>query len=35
MLLRALFGEDLAGLRAETGRHAVRSVAFFRAACTR
>ena len=35
MLLRALFGEDLAALRAEIGPHAVRSVAFFLAACTR
>jgi AcrR family transcriptional regulator len=35
MLLRALFGEDLIALRAEIGPHAVRSVAFFLAACTR
>ncbi len=33
MLLRALFGEDLAALRAEIGPHAARSVAFFLAAC--
>ncbi len=33
MLVRALFGEDLAGLRAEIGPHAARSVAFFLAAC--
>lgn len=33
MLLRALFGEDLAALRAEIGAHAARSVAFFLAAC--
>ena len=35
MLLRALFGEDLAALRAEVGPHAERSVAFFLAACRR
>ena len=35
MLLRALFGEDLIALHAEIGPHAVRSVAFFLAACTR
>jgi AcrR family transcriptional regulator len=34
MLLRALFGEDLAALRAEIGPHAARSVAFFLAACS-
>jgi AcrR family transcriptional regulator len=33
MLLRALFGEDLAVLRAEIGPHAARSVAFFLSAC--
>jgi AcrR family transcriptional regulator len=33
MLVRALFGEDLAVLRAEIGPHAARSVAFFLAAC--
>ena len=33
MLIRALFGEDLAALRAETGAHVARSVAFFLAAC--
>ena len=33
MLLRALFGEDLAALNAEIGPHAARSVAFFLAAC--
>jgi AcrR family transcriptional regulator len=33
MLVRALFGEDLATLRAEAGPHAARSVAFFLAAC--
>jgi len=33
MLVRALFGEDLALLRAEIGPHAARSVAFFLAAC--
>jgi AcrR family transcriptional regulator len=33
MLVRALFGEDLAILRAEAGPHATRSVAFFLAAC--
>ena len=33
MLVRALFGEDLAALRAEIGLHASRSVAFFLAAC--
>ena len=33
MLVRALFGEDLAGLRAEIGPHAARTVAFFLAAC--
>lgn len=33
MLLRALFGEDLAVLRAEIGPHAAGSVAFFLAAC--
>ncbi len=33
MLLRALFGEDLAALRAEIGPHAARAVAFFLSAC--
>ena len=33
MLVRALFGEDLATLRAEIEPHAARSVAFFLAAC--
>jgi AcrR family transcriptional regulator len=33
MLVRALFGEDLAALRAEIGPHVARSVAFFLAAC--
>ena len=33
MLVRALFGEDLAGLRDEIGPHAARTVAFFLAAC--
>jgi hypothetical protein len=33
MLVKALFGEDLAALRAEIGPHATRSVAFFLAAC--
>jgi AcrR family transcriptional regulator len=33
MLVRALFGEDLADLRAEIGPHAARTVAFFLAAC--
>jgi len=33
ILVRALFGEDLAALRAEIGPHAARSVAFFLAAC--
>jgi AcrR family transcriptional regulator len=33
MLVRALFGEDLAQLRAEIASHAARSVAFFLAAC--
>jgi hypothetical protein len=33
MLVRALFGEDLAALRAEIGPHATRTVAFFLAAC--
>ena len=33
MLMRALFGEDLAALRAEIEPHAARSVAFFLAAC--
>jgi AcrR family transcriptional regulator len=33
MLLRALFGEDLAALRAEIGPHAARAVAFFLAGC--
>src|SRR5271154_945128 len=33
MLVRALFGEDLAALRAEIGPHAARTVAFFLAAC--
>jgi AcrR family transcriptional regulator len=33
MLVRALFGEDLAVLRAEIGPHAARSVAFFLAGC--
>jgi hypothetical protein len=31
--VRALFGEDLADLRAEIGPHAARTVAFFLAAC--
>jgi hypothetical protein len=31
--MRALFGEDLAALRAEIEAHAARSVAFFLAAC--
>jgi AcrR family transcriptional regulator len=35
MLVRALFGEDLATLRAEIGPHAAHSVAFFLAACGR
>ena len=34
MLVRALFGEDLPALHAEIGPHAVRSVAFFLAACS-
>jgi AcrR family transcriptional regulator len=33
MLVRALFGEDLAALRAEIGPHVARSVVFFLAAC--
>jgi AcrR family transcriptional regulator len=33
MLVRALFGEDLAALRAEIAAHAARTVAFFLAAC--
>jgi hypothetical protein len=33
MLMRALFGEDLAVLRAEIEPHSARSVAFFLAAC--
>jgi hypothetical protein len=33
MLMRALFGEDLAALRAEIEPHAARSVTFFLAAC--
>ena len=33
MLVRALFGEDLAALRAEIEPHAARTVAFFLAAC--
>jgi AcrR family transcriptional regulator len=33
MLVRALFGEDLAALRAEIAPHAARAVAFFLAAC--
>jgi AcrR family transcriptional regulator len=33
MLIRALFGEDLAALRAEIDRHVGGSVAFFLAAC--
>jgi AcrR family transcriptional regulator len=33
MLVRALFGEDLAALQAEIGPHAARTVAFFLAAC--
>jgi AcrR family transcriptional regulator len=33
MLVKALFGEDLAALRAEIGPHVKRSVAFFLAAC--
>jgi AcrR family transcriptional regulator len=35
MLMRALFGEDLAALRAEIGPHVAGSVAFFLAACGR
>ena len=35
MLVRALFGEDLAALRTEIGQHAAGSVAFFLAACER
>ena len=35
MLMRALFGEDLAALRAEIGPHVSGSVAFFLAACGR
>jgi AcrR family transcriptional regulator len=34
MLLRALFGEDLAALQAEIGPHVAGSVAFFLAACS-
>ena len=33
MLMRALFGEDLAVLRSEVGAHVARTVAFFLAAC--
>ena len=33
MLMRALFGEDLAALHAEIGPHVARNVAFFLAAC--
>ena len=33
MLVRALFGEDLAVLRTEIEPHAARAVAFFLAAC--
>jgi AcrR family transcriptional regulator len=33
MLIRALFGEDLAALRAEIGPHVARTVAFVLAAC--
>jgi AcrR family transcriptional regulator len=33
LLLRALFGEDLEGLREEAGPHVSRAVAFFLAAC--
>jgi AcrR family transcriptional regulator len=33
MMVRALFGEDLAALRAEIAPHAARTVAFFLAAC--
>jgi len=33
MLIRALFGEDLAALRDEIGPHVARTVAFFLAAC--
>jgi AcrR family transcriptional regulator len=33
MLVKALFGEDLAALRAEIGPHVARAVAFFLAAC--
>ena len=33
MVMRALFGEDLATLRAEIGSHASQAVAFFLAAC--
>src|SRR5271170_574789 len=35
MLMRALFGEDLAALHAEIGPHVAGSVAFFLAACGR
>jgi hypothetical protein len=33
LLMRALFGEDLAALRVEIGPHVARTVAFFLAAC--
>lgn len=33
MMMRALFGEDLAALHAQIGPHVARSVAFFLAAC--
>ena len=33
VMMRALFGEDLAALRTETGPHVERSVAFFLSAC--
>jgi hypothetical protein len=33
MLIRALFGEDLAALRAEIAPHAAGAVAFFLAGC--
>ena len=33
MQMRALFGEDLAALRAEIGPHVARAVGFFLAAC--
>ncbi len=33
IMMRALFGEDLAALRAEIGPHVAQSVGFFLAAC--